>query len=145
MKKDKIVSNAKKIEDNFKNICDKIEPINLNIKNKINENNEEIINENEEINKEIINEKEEEPKKIFDNEIIIKNKRHSLQNRINDISTEDIKDTITSMINKTSNNNILQNQKLTNIGNIIKSVEKENKDNSYTLDKEKAHSQHSAG
>ena len=137
MKKDKIVSNAKKIEDNFKNICDKIEPINLNIKNKINENNEEIINENEEINKEIINEKEEEPKKIFDNEIIIKNKRHSLQNRINDISTEDIKDTITSMINKTSNNNILQNQKLKNIGNIIKSVEKENKDDSYTLDKEK--------
>ena len=148
VKKDKFTSNAKKIEDNFKNVCDKIEPINLNTKNKINENKEEIISEKEEFNdkgtitennKEIINEKENQYR-IFDKdkEIFIKNKRTSLHTRINDISHEDIQETITSIINKTkNNNNTIEDEKNLVIGNIIKPVDKENKNNNYYINQEK--------
>ena len=49
-KKDKLASNAKKIEDNFKVICNKISPLNLNKNNEVKENTsiKSIINENDE-------------------------------------------------------------------------------------------------
>ena len=79
-KKDKLASNAKKIEDNFKIICNKISPLNLNKSNEkkedkdisiktINENNENVninnnpgLSENIKINT-ISTEKTEEPAK----------------------------------------------------------------------------------
>ena len=93
-KKDKLNSNAKKIEDNFKSICNKIPPLNLNI-NKTNDKKD--IKENISI-KTIINENE--------NEENINNNINMQENiKINTISTEKTEERkITT--NNNNNNNI---------------------------------------
>ena len=64
-KKDLLASNKKKIEDNFKNICNKISPINLNKNDEPKEDTIKIINENDEI----VNNNINSPEKIKGNTI----------------------------------------------------------------------------
>ena len=96
-KKDKLASNAKKIEDNFKVICNKISPLNLN------KNNEEISI------KTIINENDE------NSNINNNNAGHSENIKLNTVSTEKTEETPkVNVINTFSNINNACNANNTN-------------------------------
>ena len=96
-KKDKLNSNAKKIEDNFKAICNKIPPLNLNINKNNDKNNEP--KENTSI-KTINNENENENEENNNNLNIPENIR------INTISTEKTEERKIPANNNSNNNNI---------------------------------------
>ena len=155
-KKDKINSNAKKIEDNFKAICSKIPPLNLNI----NKNNDKNNNLKENISiKTIINENENENEN--ENDENANNNLNIAENiRVNTISTEKTEE---RKITPNNNNNICSininrndynllnkkidtfEKKLTDLENLLKGkimeillqIDMLQKNNNYTLNNKK--------